>query len=237
MTIATTNTQDFEVDELLKLAAQTAGLMSLEQAATGDQWNARAAAGRNHLDLILKKLPAGCPFTRNVERYTITLAVGDGAVGQELSLPVDTIGVLGMGMYQETTDASETQVRQVSREEWQESNDKNHDPATPTRMWIEKGAVVKILLLPPAGTAAATLRIMRERLLADARPGDRTLDVERHWLDFLHFEVAARYALTTGQMNKYQACRNEANAQLLEIKAASSSKTLMSMDFDHETGW
>ena len=237
MTIATTNTEDFEVDRLLKRAAQTAGLMSLEQAATGTQWNARAAYGRDQLDLVLKKLPAGCPFTRNVEFHTITLAEGDGAEATPLTLDADTITLSGIGMYREDADASESQVRQVSREEWQESNDKNADPGTPTRMYVDKGATISVYLLPPAGTAGATLRVQRVKFLADARPGDRTLDVERHWLDYLHFEIAARYALSMGYLEKYRALRGEAQAEIDKTRAASSSTVSIEMSFDHEHGW
>jgi len=237
MTIATTNEEDFEIDRLLKRSAQLAGIMGIEQAATGSQWNARAAFGRDELDLILKKLPAGCPFTRNVEFTTITLAEDDGDPDNPIVLDADTIDLIGVGMYREDSTASETQVRQISRDEWQESNDKNADPATPTRMYVQKGAAINVFLLPAAGTAGATLRVQRSRFLADARPGDRTLDVERHWLDWLHFEVAARYALQAGKMIKYNALRGEANAEILKTQAASSSQMNQQMSYDHETGW
>src|SRR5262245_34981549 len=195
MTVSPNNTNDFEIDTIIKLSMQLGGVMALEQAATGAQWEMRAAFGRHELDLILKKLPAGCRLTRNIELYPLTLTAltGYGGEGDPITLPSDTISIVGDGAYRETASGSETPVVQVDRETWQASGEKASE-GSPTRMFVQRGGTVKIYLLPKADTENAIIRLQRERLLADATGGSYTLDIERHWHDYLQFELGSRYA-------------------------------------------
>lgn len=237
MTVALTNTRELDINTLLKRSAQLAGLLALEQSATGTQWEQRAAFGRDQLDLILDRMPTQGIIVRDVELYTLTLSADFGGEADPIALPSDTVDVVGVAMYRETSTSTEQRVEPVDREYWQASGDKD-TTAPPTRYYLNRAGTVELYLLPVPETANATLRLQRKKLLADSNDGSKTVDLERYWLDYLQFELAWRFSLSTSMP---AANRGELRAQANECKAAAlaaAKQTLPShMELDHGTEW
>lgn len=239
MTVNASSTREFTIDELIKRAMQLGGVMALEQAATGSQWNARAAFGRDQLDLILDKMPSQGAIVRQEEFYTLTLPVSGDYGGEDdpIDMPATTVTVMGVAMYRESSTASEQQVHPIDRETWQKSTDKD-TAGSPTRYYVQRAGTVSLYLLPVPATANATLRVQRVKLLADSNVGSDTLDLERHWLDYLQFELAWRYSL---QSSMPPANRAELRSAAMEAKNAAlaiAKQQLPSfIELEHGTRW
>lgn len=197
MTISSDSTAELTINELVQQALTSVGMMALEQVASGSQWNARAAAGRRELQLILGELQARKCYLRQVENYTITIAEGDGAEASPIELPETTLDVVGDGMWKAPSQTVESPVKQISRDQWHHYGDKVSD-GLPWAMYVDKSApTVKIFLLQPAAAAqaGATLRIQRHRLLANmVQAGGNTPDLERPWHSYLKWRLAAYFA-------------------------------------------
>lgn len=239
MTVNASNTREFNIDQLIKRAMQLGGVMALEQVATGSQWNAKAEFGRDQLDLIIDKMPNQGIIVRQEEFYTLTLPVSSDYGGEDdpIDLPNDTVDVLGVAMYRETSTSSEQQVHPIDWETWQKSTDKE-TAGSPTRYHVKRAGTVQLFLLPVPNVANATLRIRRVKLLADSDVGSDTLDIERHWLDYLQFELAWRYSL---QSSMPPANRAELRSSAMEAKqqalAIAKQQLPSFMELEHGTRW
>lgn len=236
MTIATTNTAEFSIASILQLAAKMSGVLGLEEAAVGAQWELRAEYGRGQLELVLKALQSQAFLTRDVEFYTVTLTDDFGGENDPIELPADTVSVEGTLMYRESADDPELQVTQVDREYWQTSLDKE-TTAVPTRVFVSKGATIRLYLLPVPDTAGATIRIQRKRLLADSTPTSSTVELERHWQDYLVHELASRYALTVGELSKASALKALAEELKRLATSESAQGTNAQAQLNHSTSW
>lgn len=226
-----TNLRELSINDILIASAQMAGIMPLEMPATGAQWDARALFGRNQMKLILDKLPLEGVLVRNVEDTTVTLTAGLA----EYALASDTIDVIGDGMWKATGQTVEIPVRQVDREEWHRYPERTAQ-AIPIMMYVQRHAVVSLQLLPvPAD--AGTIRVQRQRLLADTTDGNATPDLERHWIDYLQHELAARYAFSGGLRDASKDLRMLAK-DLLDAAVAKAQQNVDNrLELYHPTGW
>jgi hypothetical protein len=239
MTVNASNTRELTIDQLLKRAMQLAGIMALEQPATGSQWNARAEFGRDQLDLILDKMPNQGVIVRQEEGYTLTLPVSSDYGGEDdpIDLPSDTVDVVGPAMYKETSTSTEQMVTPVDWETWQTSQDKTRT-AAPARYYLKRAGTVQLFLLPVPATSGAELRIRRVKLLADSDVGSNTVDLERHWLDYLQFELAWRFAVQ-GSMpaDRKNDLRTEAINAKNSALALAKQQLPSFMELDHVSRW
>lgn len=232
MTVMATNTGELTIGQLIEAAARLAGIMPLEQPATGPQWEARARYARLQLGLIIDRLPATGKAMRDVEFYTVTLSAGTA----DYALPSDTIDVYGEAAYLADGATTESPVSQVDREEWQGYPDKVTQ-SLPTLLFVDRGAEVTLRLLP-VPHELATLRIQRQRLLADSTDGNATPDVERYWQDYLQYELAARFREATGQSAaQVKMMRDMAKENLGEAQTKARQTTPNQMVLEHPTGW
>jgi hypothetical protein len=155
MTVNASNTRELNIDELILRAAQLGGVMAIGQAATGTQWNNRAAFGRDQLELILKRMPTQTAIQRHEEWYTFTITSLFGGPSDPIVLASDTVDVLGFAMYKETSTDNESRVEQVDWQTWQGSLDKAQ-AGRPTRFFVQRGGTLQLYLLPVPSTASAT---------------------------------------------------------------------------------
>jgi hypothetical protein len=232
MTVMATNTAELTIGQLIEAAARLAGIMPLEQPAFGPQWEARARFGRLQLGLIIDRLPATGKSMRDVEFTDVALVEGTASY----VLDSDTIDVYGEAAYLGDGDTTESTVRQVDREEWQGYPDKT-TPSLPTMLFVDRGAQVTLRLLP-VPHEAATLRIQRQRLLADSTDANATPDVERYWQDHLQYELAARFREASGQSaSMVKMMRDKAKESLDEAQTKARQATPNQMVLEHPTGW
>ncbi len=232
MTVMAANTKEFSVNELLELAARTAGIMAMEQPATGPQWEARAAYGRKHLDLVLRRLQADGKAMRDVELTTVAIVAGTA----EYTLAVDTVDVYGEAMLLPSGSSTENVVQQVDRETWHTYPDKVSQ-SEPNLFFVDRGASVVLRLLPVPATAGS-LRIQRQRLLANVTDGNATVDVERYYQDYLMYELAARFREGAGMSaGSVAALDDKARMKLGEAQTKAKQATPNQMVLNHPGGY
>lgn len=232
------NTHEFRIDAIVEQALKLVGMMALEESASGPQWNLRAAFGRTQLEVILKTLPNEATILRRVEFYTVTLDAAEmGSQDDPITLPEDTIDVLGDGMYLRSGDTSETRVRQIDRETWHTSANKAEEGA-PRRMFVDReGSSVKLYLLPLVTSSdIGTLRVMRNYLAANSTQGQYTPDAERYWMDYLQWELGSRFAAGTLPLQAADA-RKRAAAALAEALGKAKTQVAPRARYRHRTGW
>lgn len=234
MTVASTNTRELNLDQLMRRAMQTAGIMAFESVidANDEQWRQRSAYGRDQLEFILDRLQAEGVILRDVVRYPLTLVAGTASY----ALPADTLDVHGDAMFQLDPTASESTVRPMDREEYHAISDKTSE-GTPTRFWLERLGVCTVYLhqVPEAG---GTLYLQRKKMLADSKLGTNTPDLERYWHDYLQFELAYRYALASSLQADEKALL-KAEAAEAKVTAQNYARQFVpsQIALDHRTGW
>jgi hypothetical protein len=235
MTVATTNTSELDIGQIILQAYQQAGLMELSQSPSGPQWDAKAAFARGCLSRTVQKLGAEGPFMRETEFYTITLTQGTSAY----DLPADTIDVVAQGAYKpvSSTDTVETTIRQIDREEWNQTPDKVSQ-SIPFRMFVNRGSTVTVNFLQVPPETGATVRIQRQKLLADIKSNADTVDLERYWIDALVWEVAHMAALAASlPIERCGYFKSQAKDARELAKAKARQQTPNTIHFNHPTGW
>lgn len=233
MTVASSNTRELSLDQLMRRSMQTAGIMAFEEIAdsASDQWKQRTAFGRDQLDLVLDRLQAEGVILRDTERYSLTLTASVASY----VLPSDTVDVHANAMYLEAPGETESVVTQVDRQEYDLISDKVTQ-GKPTRFWLERTGVCTVYLHQVPDTTNAVLYLRRKKMLADNTLGTQTPDLERYWHDYLHYELAYRYSiglpLEERALLKGEAAEAKQVAQNYARQFVPNQIVL-----DHPTGW
>lgn len=234
MTVMATATRELSVNTLLQRAFQLAGLMPMEQAASGAQWDLRAAFGRDILEIVLDHVQAEGNITRDVALYDITLTSGTATY----TLPSDTLAVSGMAMYcaDPSTAATQLQCRSIDREDYQVISDKTQG-GTPSMYYPARGSSVVLHLYMVPDTTGAVLTVQRQRLLADVSDAAATVDLERSWAKYLLWELAYHLAVAGGQ--EVQRCgflRSGSEKAYASCKSTSTQSQSDQMHCSHDSG-
>lgn len=201
MTISTTRGTELTVDELLKNAMQTAGVLDTDGVpADGD-----LAYGRRQLDILLDSLQAEGVYARSVQMLEVQLTAGEAYY----SISSNVIDLVGDGAYIDASNSStkgvngETPVQPMSREEWQGLTSKGAS-GRPYKYWLNRSAVPLQVRLWPTPDEAGTIRFQANMLFADTYDGSATVDARQFWIRYLVFEMAHVYALAKSMPK--QAC-------------------------------
>lgn len=234
MTVAATATRELDINTLLLRAFQLAGLMPMEAAASGAQWDARAAYGRDMLEMIVKHVQSEGNITRDVELYDVTLTAGTASY----TMPSDTLSVSGTAMYCEdpAVDTTQLQVRSIDREEYQLKSNKEQQ-GLPTLYYPARGGSIVLTLWMVPDTTGAVLTVQRQRLLADNSTGGATVDLERSWAKYLIWELAHHFAVSSGA--ETQRCgylRSGAKQAYDSCKLTATQSQPDQMYLDHDGG-
>lgn len=184
-----TTTLDFTRDTLIRLSYQLCGLLGEGK----EPSPADTAMAADFMNLELMALQAEGVNLRSVERTTLTLIPGT----TEYTLPSSTIDV-AVGPNDEAgtivpPSGSESLVTVMSRTEWLSLANKATDlnsRSTPSKVFIERQAQVRLVFWPPPDTYATSFRYGRVRLLGDMDTGAVTVDLGRRWLKFVAYATA-----------------------------------------------
>lgn len=169
-----------EVDSVLRMGLQLAGLVQLGRSASAPQ----LSHARFFLDAFLKDMKNGVWMLAQHEPTTTTLATGT----QAYVLPADTVEIDFPIMLKATGDTTETQVVQMAYEQFEETVDKA-TTGLPMRCYVEKLAVVTLRFWPvPDKAYVASYR--RRRLVRNADSGT-TLDMTQGWVRGISYQIAA----------------------------------------------
>lgn len=160
----------------------------------------------------------------SVERATLALVAGTA----EYTLPADTLDVfigpqnLAGTVY--TASSAENPVRAIHRHEYQTGIATKATQGTPTTVYVERLAAVKLAFWPvPRETM--TFRYDRQRLLRDMDTGGVTLDLARKWQKAIVYAVAWQVALAKSiPLQKVDYLRKVAEAEKATVRVQDNEK-------------
>jgi hypothetical protein len=232
MTVALSSTRELDIDRIVMLAVQTAGVLPAGAPRSGRQWENLSAQARDFLEINIDHMQALGSFARSIELYDVVTE--DGVVNYDL--PSTTLIVVGDGQYSSTLDGGSTYVRQVTREEYMGIADKE-SKGRPSIFYSQMHATTTLFLWPIPDTNGV-LEIQRSRLLADNDDGSATVDLERHWMKFVLYDLAHAVAVANS-VNPIRCgyLRQQADLALGPSKRLATSKGPGRAVLSHPTGW
>jgi hypothetical protein len=186
VTISANSSFQPQVDQILRMALQLAGILPLGRNPSAQE----LSHARDHLNASAKSMAAhGAQFTQ-LERKTLPLVAGTA----EYTLDSDTIEIeFPMSIQQATTGTtSDTWIEAMVYDEWQKLSNKTFQ-ATPTSCYVEKAALVTLVFWP-VPNQAFTLKYRRQRLMRDFDSGT-TPDSTQRWIDAWVYTAAHKMCM------------------------------------------
>ena len=191
-----------------------------------------SAQARDLLEINVDHMQALGSFARAVEMYDVPMVAGT----VNYDLPNTTLIVVGDAQFSSEADTGSTFVRQVTREEYMAISDKD-STGRPTVFYSQMHATTTLFLWP-IPDVNGTLEIQRSRLLADNDDGSRTIDLERHWIKFVLYDLAHSIAVANSvNPMRCTMLRGQADAALGPSKRLATSKGPGRAVLYHPTGW
>lgn len=234
MTVMSTTSKEFTIDEIVRLAYRRAGLLEVHE--TLDEQ--RASAGRDQLQLIVHELEAEGLYARCLTTELVTLTSGTFTY----SLTSAVVDVQGDGEYiaaseTDVTKASaETRVQMVSFERWHQISAKSAQ-ARPTHYAARRNGSVVTVNLWPIPTEAGRIRFPVWRKLADTTDGTATVDLARQWVSYLVLRLGRDLAMDAGNDQKATMLSGFAAGLFPKLKAFEGHKAPTQIYLEHDTGW
>lgn len=234
MTVNSSRTTEYNIDQLVLTAHRLAGLAHISQDMTTEQ----GAWGRQLLELTMKHLETLGVQVRVREFVEVTMVVGT----DRYELEADVLNVTGAGAYirEDEPDiehaSSELQVTLIDHMQWQQLSAKSAE-GNPTLCYVHRaGALVEIRLWPTP-TEAGTLRLPVQLLYPDSTDGNKTPGTERPWAQYLTYELAWQLA-ESGEKSreKIGSLQGVAAQKLKECRGFSQEKVPYQMQFCHPVG-
>lgn len=233
MTVNPSSTNEFTISSVIRLAYLTAGLMSPNESLSSPDWTARAGVAAEFLELITKSLQPGAIIARHVTFTTVSMVAGTGSY----SVPASVLTYVGTAMFKETGTDTETPVQPMTRDDYQLISDKTVD-GVPARYYLHRMATTQLLYIDPIPDTAGTLTLQTHQLVADSTTTSYTPDLERHWTDWLVYELAHRLAMSnTLPLPECSRLRGLAEIELSKCKAYSKQTLPVYAQVGHSTGW
>ncbi len=219
MTLSTSTGRQITVGQLIADAWRTASVVEISQ----EPSPAQKGYGRRVLDRILDALQTQGVFARSVRLYNLSLSAGE----HEYTLPAWVADVTGRGAYIRETDdpdlpESTFPVEPMSREEYQGLTNLQQQ-ANPSRYYLQEDVDPLVIRIWPRPLDDGIIRLQVKRHLSDIENDTNTIDLQRYWMRYLEFELAAHFALQTSQQREFfqlaarelQKCREESNEEVV----------------------
>ena len=196
MTISSTVGTNMTVDDVVKRAFQTAGIVTLGGTPNTEQTD----FGRATLHTQIQSLMAKGIFARWVDFYDLTLTADD----YTYSMPTSVVDIVGNGQYidaseTDTTKASaETMVKQMDRERWHVLSAKD-STGRPYLFFADRavdGDQLEVKLWP-IPDEAGTIRFQVHSLPSDTLTGEVTIDLREYWMQYLIWDLAHQIAVAS----------------------------------------
>lgn len=195
MSVAATATTDYSVDQILRLAMVTAGVLNPKHF-NSSHVEAQLAAGRMQLFVVLQALQNDGVILRARERASLSLTASQAYV----DAPSDTISI-EKGAVTRSTEGTDIELTLYSIDQWQVLPDKTIE-GKPNFYYPEKLSATetwRIHLYPVPTSDWPTLIVPRTRRLRDVENGTVNLDLHpKHYLHVLN-TMAAWFARGSGR--------------------------------------
>lgn len=220
MAVSSTSTFELTRDQIIRRACQLAGLYESSQSPDPDT----IAMAAEFMGMEILALQAEGLVLGTVERTTLALVAGT----KEYTLPADTLDVMvGPQNVAGTVYAggsSENPVRAIYRHEYQTGISNKDTEATPTTVYIERSAELKLVFYP-VPREDGTFRYDRQRLMRDLDTGARTLDLQRKWQKAITYAIAWQVALAKSiPMERVDYLRKVAEAEKATVRVQDNEK-------------
>jgi len=216
MTVSANSVPDFQRDQILTAAIGICGLLTDGQAPTADQI-ARAAM---HFNVALEDLQSEGLILTTAERTTLALVSGTA----EYDLPADVIDVeLGQndsaGTIFSAAGTAETIVKSMGRGEWMDIATKTSISGNPSRVYVEKQALTKLVFWPTPNSSTISFRYTKVRLLKAGDTGAVTMDLRRSWTQYMMYATAIGVCLDNSKVEQAGMFKGWAAERLARCKA------------------
>jgi hypothetical protein len=238
MTIASTPTQDLDINKIVLLAYREAGLKGMYQNVSEPE----RLGALDMLETIVNGLGAECRFAKTVDERSIILVLNQYAY----PMPTDCLDVIGTARYidplqTDVTRAVELPVNRIDRDQWEAITGKNA-VGRPTMYYVHRGLAsepleVRLWMIPGATEAGGTIRFQVHRLRATMLQGQKTPDFERYWQSFFIFELAHYLASAATRDATADRMERIAKEKLLKCRGASNQSTSAGFVMGHRTSW
>ena len=198
MSVSSTATFELDVASIIKRALNVAGLLEASQTPR----DADVAMARELLNMELDALQADGLLQRSIVRTTQTLTASTASYtlsAEYVDVVVGADNVVGTIV---PSSGAETQVYAMSGAEYLAMSDKT-STATPTRVYVEKTATLKLIFWPIPPTTPGSFRYRAVQILRDATTSS-TPDVDRKRAKALVWSLA--YDLAVAKMMGVERC-------------------------------
>lgn len=189
MTVSANYTFELNRAQILRRAYQVAGLLEASQSPGSSDMDLAS----DFLNLELDELQARGVVTRSIERTTLSLVANTSTYALDADCIDVYIGPNDVAGTAAQTAGNETLVKAVTRQDYQQINNKTATSAVPTLVYVEKLATVQLVFWPvPSSTGF--FYYSKVRLLKDMDTGAVTPDLNRRWHLTLIYCVARHLA-------------------------------------------
>lgn len=234
MTVNSSRTKEYNIDELVLVAHRRAGLVHISQSVSVEQ----GAWGRQLLELTMKHLETLGVQVRTRSFESVELTAGEGVY----SMSADVLDITGAGAYISADEvdpehpASTIQVSLIDHMQWQQRSAEAAE-GNPTRAYVHReGALVQAWLWP-LPVENGQIRFPVQLLFPDCTDGRKTPGTQRPWAQYLTFELAWQLADAADKSaDRVRSLRTEAAAKLKECREFSAEKVPFQMSLNHPIG-
>lgn len=215
MTTSATSTFELSRDTIIRRAFQIAGMFPSSQDTEGDD----VALAADILQTSLVELVTSGSLLTWVTRTTQALTSGTAeyTITDALDIYVDVNGLAGTIVQ---TAGGETPVRAITRSDYMAISNKT-TTATPSLVWVERLATVKLVFWPTPSDSTTTFRYQKIRYPRDMSDGDVTLDLSKRWQKAIMWQLAAELALAKSMpLDRVQYLEGKAEALLARAQSS-----------------
>lgn len=231
MTVDAQSTYEFNIARIVRMAYQAAGLKSSGEPMSGLKWSQDLAMAMDFLEVELKALQAASILVRPIDFYDLSVVAGVN----QYQLPGETLDLIGDAMWLATGDEYELPVVRVMRAVWMAYANKDA-LAYPSTYYADREAELTVYLYPTP-SQGGRLRFQRHRLLANARNGSKTVDLERHWTKYLIAELGKWLAFCNNLDAKADKLGRESAIAKEEATSYSKERGKQTFISVHRTPW
>jgi hypothetical protein len=224
--ISTSRTVEFTVEEICTMAWQMSRMVNIRQTPTASEveWS------RKVILLKMDSLQARARIARSVIFEDVALTAGTA----DYDLSTDIFDVIGDAQLVDADD-NETPVSMRARDYYQALADKTVE-GTPTIFYASKLNIITLKLWP-VPSEDWTLRIQAVKWLRSAASGERTLDLDRYFNEYLTTILA--YEIARANSMDLAFCltlRRDSDDLLKMALGAAKQRGPVQMHMKHKTG-
>ena len=225
--IATSRTVQFTAAEIISMAWKLARMLDVSQEPTA----AEAEHARKWIMLKMDSLQARARIARSVILDEVTLAASTASY----ALDDDVWDVVGDAQLIDD-NGTEVSVKMVGRDYYQGISDKTIE-GVPTTYYVEKLSGITLKLWP-VPSEVWTLRIQAVKWLRTTASTANTVDLERHFQEYLVVALAYEIARGAGIDPIHVATLRADAKELLNMSiGAAKQRGPVQLRVRHRTGW